>query len=136
MVTLSPANDESAFDVPARECYHKALRALREAAVPFVVGGAFAFRYHTGITRHTKDIDVFLRPRDLRRALTALEGVGFYTEITYQSWLAKGYLGEHFVDVIFNLGNGIRPVDDDWFQRAIDAELLGEPVRISPPAER
>jgi hypothetical protein len=111
------------------------MRVLNAADVPFVVGGAFAFSYYTGITRHTKDIDVFLRPRDLGRALHALDASGFCTETTYRTWLAKGYLGGHFIDIIFNLGNGMRPVDDDWFAYAIAATLFGEPVRISPPEE-
>ncbi len=127
--------DESVFDAPARACYQQALRALNEARVPFVVGGAFAFRHHTGITRHTKDLDVFVRPRDLEKTLRTLDAAGFRTEVTYRAWLAKGYLGDYFIDIIFNLGNGIRPVDDDWFDQATDAELFGQPVRISPTEE-
>jgi len=135
MAAVSQIDDESVFDTPARQCYHTALHVLRTAGAPFVVGGAFAFRYYTGITRHTKDLDLFIRPRDLERTLGALEGAGYRTEVTYRTWLAKGYLGDHFIDVIFNLGNGIRPVDDDWFAHALGAELFGEPVRISPPEE-
>jgi hypothetical protein len=135
MAVISRSNDESVIDAPARECYRKALRVLHEAGVPFVVGGAFAFLHYTGITRHTKDIDVFVRPRDLVATLNALDRAGYCTELTYRTWLAKGYLGDHFIDVIFNLGNGIRPVDDAWFSHAIAAELFGVPVQITPPEE-
>jgi hypothetical protein len=135
MAADKQANHESEFDQQSRECYCKALRALGQAGVPFVVGGAFAFRQHTGITRHTKDLDVFIRPRDLGRTLQGLSDAGLRTEVTYRSWLAKGYLGDYFLDVIFNLGNGIRAVDDDWFRYALEADLFGEPVQICPPEE-
>ena len=29
--------------------------------VPFLVGGAYAFAHYTGIVRHTKDLDLFVR---------------------------------------------------------------------------
>jgi hypothetical protein len=43
------------------------------------------------------------------------------------------YSDGHFVDLIFNLGNGIGPVDDPWFEAAEDAELFGVPVRVLGP---
>jgi hypothetical protein len=135
MITVRQAKDESVFEVPARDCYQKALRVLRTAGVPFVVGGAFAVRHYTGITRHTKDIDVFIRPSDLGRALHVVDAAGFCTEVTYRTWLAKGYLGGHFIDIIFNLGNAIRLVDNDWFTHALDATLFGQPVQFAPPEE-
>jgi hypothetical protein len=135
MVAASRVNNESLFDAPARACYSRALRTLRENAVPFVVGGAFALHFYTGITRHTKDLDIFTRPRDVAATLEVLRLAGFRTEWTYRTWLAKGYLNDHFIDLIFNLGNGVRPVDDEWFAHALTAELFGEPVFITPPEE-
>ena len=32
--------------------------------------------------------------------------------------------GQHFVDVIFGSGNGLAPVDDDWFTHAVDETVL------------
>ena len=40
--------------------YRQALLALQTAQVPFLVGGAYALAHYTGITRHTKDIDIFV----------------------------------------------------------------------------
>ena len=34
--------------------------------MPFLVGGAYAFARYTGIERHTKDFDVFVRAARLR----------------------------------------------------------------------
>jgi hypothetical protein len=111
------------------------LTVLLDAGVPFLVGGAYAFERYTGIARHTKDLDVFVRERDYRRALAALEADGCRGELTFPHWLAKAYCGDHFVDVIFGSGNGVAPVDDDWFAHAIDETVLGIPVKIVPAEE-
>ena len=120
---------------PAQAIYRRALLALSEAGVPFLLGGAYAFARYTGIVRHTKDLDLFLREADVPRARPLLEAAGFRTELTYSHWLAKAFHDDHFVDLIFNLGNGIGPVEDDWFDHAADGELLDMPVRILGPED-
>ncbi len=115
--------------------YRRAMTALREAGVPFLVGGAYAFGRYTGIVRHTKDFDVFVRPADLTPALAALAGAGFQTEVPFPHWLGKGYAGDDFVDVIFSSGNGIARVDELWFEHAVEGEVLGEPVLLCPAEE-
>jgi hypothetical protein len=122
-------------DPAAVACYHRAIRALKGAGVEFLIGGAYALARYTGIIRHTKDLDVFLRPRDRDAALTALAGAGFRTEIVYTHWLAKAYRGDYFLDLIHNSGNGIAPVDDGWFEHATEGEVVGEPIRLCPAEE-
>ena len=122
-------------DPAAWECYRGALQALKGASVEFLVGGAYSFGHYTGIERHTKDLDVFVRPPDRDRALKALAGAGFQTEVTYSHWLAKAFRGDFFIDVIYNCGNGTGPVDDDWFRHAPEAEVCGERVRLCPAEE-
>jgi hypothetical protein len=112
-----------------------ALRSLVQEQVPFLVAGAYAFFEYTGIFRDTKDLDVFLRRRDLDRALAALERAFFRTELLDPGWLAKGYRGEWFVDVIFSSGNGLAVVDDAWFENARAGEIMGTPVLLAPPEE-
>jgi hypothetical protein len=122
-------------DPAASECYRRAIRALRDAGVEFLVGGAYAFARYSGIARHTKDFDIFLRHRDRDRALAALSAAGFQTEVTYPHWLGKAFSGEYFIDLITNSGNGIGPLDDGWFEHAPPIEILGELVRLCPPEE-
>jgi hypothetical protein len=123
----------------AREFYASALNALIEAKVPFMVGGAYAMAPLTGIVRHTKDLDIFLKPSDLAQALLALESAGYRTETTFPHWLAKAFdgEGEHalFVDLIYRSGNGVAEVDEDWFEHAIAQEILGVPVKLIPAEE-
>jgi hypothetical protein len=112
-----------------------ALRALNARHVPYVVAGAYAFFEYTGVYRDTKDLDVFLRRRDLDAALAALESAGFRTELLDPVWIAKGYRGEWFVDLIFSSGNGVAVVDDTWLARARPGVVMGVPARLAPAEE-
>ena len=98
--------------------YVNALAVLAEAKVPYLLGGAYALAHYTGIARHTKDLDLFVRPADAPRALNVLAHAGYRTEMTFPHWLGKAFSGDDFVDVIFCSGNGLCAVDDDWFAHA------------------
>ena len=111
--------------------YRRALRTLIDARVPFLVGGAFAHACFTGIRRATKDLDLFIRRGDFDRVAALMRGEGWRAELAYPHWLAKVYAGEDFIDLIFNSGNGIAPVTDDWFRDNAQAEVLGVPVRLA-----
>lgn len=105
--------------------YLDALAALTSENVPYLLGGAYAFAHYTGVVRHTKDLDVFVRPADAPRALEALKHAGYRTEITFSHWLGKAFCGDDFVDVIFSSGNGLCTVDDEWFAHAVGLEPGG-----------
>ncbi len=124
--------DRCAGELDARA---DALGALIAAEIPFVVAGAYAMFEYTGIFRDTKDLDVFLRRRDLEAAFAALEGAGFRTAIEDPVWIGKAYRGEWFVDLIFSSGNGVSVVDDGWFAHAIRGEVMGTPVLLAPVEE-
>jgi hypothetical protein len=111
------------------------MRALDEAAVEFLIGGAYALHRYADVERHTKDLDVFVRPGDIRAALGALAAAGLRTELTFPHWLGKAHRGDDFVDVIFSAGNGEAPVDDEWFANATADEVLGVPARLAPVEE-
>jgi hypothetical protein len=123
------------LDQGTRDFYVRTLSVLNDAGVPYLIGGAYAMGTLAGIERHTKDIDAFVRRRDRDHVLRVLEAAGYRTEVTFPHWLAKAWIVERFVDVIYSSGNGAAPVDDEWFEHAVDAELLGIPVRLCPPEE-
>ncbi len=117
--------------------YGPALRTLHEAGVPFVLGGTFALAYLTGICRATADLDLFIRRTDFDRIAQLLhERQGWRCMLTHPHWLAKVHGsdqdgdGAAFIDLIFNSGNGLAPVDEDWFRGNGQAQLLGVPVRV------
>ncbi len=115
--------------------YRWAIQILHGARIPFLVGGAYALAQYTGIVRHTKDFDIFLRRADALRALDTFAAAGYRTELTYPHWLGKVFFGQDFVDVIFSSGNGVAQVDDVWFAQAARARFLGEDVLLVPPEE-
>jgi hypothetical protein len=117
------------------ELYRTTLEMLNRSGVPYLVGGTYAFQYYAGISRTTKDFDIFVRSRDVRRVLEVLQRAGFKTEVTFTHWLAKAHHAEKFIDVIHSSGNGVAEVDDEWFAHAVDEEVLGIPVKLCPPEE-
>ncbi|MEJ6022467.1 nucleotidyltransferase [Ramlibacter sp. PS4R-6] len=127
---LAPSLEDEVAPATA-DFYRSALQALTDAKVPFLVGGAFAHACFTGIRRNTKDLDLFIRRSDFERAALLMRKRGWPTEMTYPHWLAKVYCGEDFIDLIFNSGNGVTPVDDRWFRHNAQANVLGVPVKLA-----
>jgi len=115
--------------------YRAAMQALRREEIPFLVGGAYALHRYAGIQRYTKDFDVFVRPADCFRALRAFAAQGWRAELTFPHWLGKAYYDGDFVDVIFSSGNGMVPVDEEWFTHAVPATVLDEEVLLVPAEE-
>jgi hypothetical protein len=115
--------------------YRRALQTLTDSSIPFLIGGAFALDYYTGVCRDTKDIDVFIHPRDFDRVWDLFNSVGFETEIRFPHWIGKAYSGEHFVDIIFSSGNGVCAVDELWFKYAQPGMVFGLAVQLCPPEE-
>jgi len=122
------AQDTNAF-------YRRTLHVLSDARVAFLVGGSHAFLHYTGIVRNTKDFDLFLRRADLDTALAALNEAGYRAEVAFPHWLGKAHYGEDFVDLVFSSGSGVAVVDDAWFENAVEADVLGMPVKLIPAEE-
>src|SRR6476620_12337370 len=122
--SLSPEERKSLthgdFWIPEeeREVYRRALQAMNDAAVPYVVAGAYAIHEHTGIYRQTKDLDIFVEPTAVVPAARALHDAGFVMRLEDAHWLAKGFVGDKFVDLIYGMGNGNAFIDDGWVQHS------------------
>lgn len=115
--------------------YRHALKVMRDAGVQALVGGAYAFARYTGIERHTKDFDVFIRRGDFDRAAAAFREAGYDAELSFPHWLGKAFHGDDFVDLIFSAGNGVAMVDDSWFEHAVPEQVFGVDVNLIPAEE-
>jgi Nucleotidyl transferase of unknown function (DUF2204) len=115
--------------------HRRSVVALQEANIPFLIGGAYVVEVYAGVSRQTKDFDLYLRPRHVDLALTALRRAGYKTEKTFPHWLAKAGRGRDSVDLIFRAGNGLCEVDDSWFERAHCSDFLGLQVKLCAPEE-
>jgi hypothetical protein len=118
-----------------REIYKRALEAINSAGLPYVVAGAYAIYEHTGIYRKTKDLDLFFEPSSVVAAARALRDVGFTTRLEDDHWLAKATAGDHFIDLIYGMGNGIALIDAGWVDHSRPGILAACPVRIAPAEE-
>jgi hypothetical protein len=120
-----------------REIVAEALRALNRSGVRYVVSGAAAFGYHTGVWRDTKDFDVFLCRAELTGALLALATHDFVVETVSAHWLAHAFKGQRFeesfyLDLIFGFGGWRAQIDANWWDRGHPTEILGQPVKVAP----
>lgn len=119
----------------ASEFYREALSILEQKKIDFLIGGAYALRFHTGITRDTKDLDIFCKPGDYPKILKELSHEGYQIEVTDARWIAKAFKEDFFIDFIFSTVNNLCTVDDSWFEFAVEGEFVGKNVKFVAPEE-
>jgi Nucleotidyl transferase of unknown function (DUF2204) len=115
--------------------HRRSVVALQDAGIPFLIGGAYVVEVYTGLSRRTKDVDLYLRPQHVDFALAALKRAGYKTGKRFPHWLAKAERGRDCIDLIFRAGNGLCEVDDSWFGRAHSSKFLGLQVKLCAPEE-
>ncbi|WEX77511.1 nucleotidyltransferase family protein [Sinorhizobium numidicum] len=113
----------------------EAIAELVRSKIPFLIAGTFAVSAYTGISRPTKDLDVFCKAGDCARILQHFKSLGYAVEIEDDRWLGKVFKGRFFFDVIFASPNGTMLVTDAWFTHAVPVELNACPVSIVSPTE-
>ncbi|WP_461489857.1 nucleotidyltransferase [Pontibacter sp. HJ8] len=119
----------------AHTFYKEALALLVKSGAKFLVGGGFALDMYTGIKRATKDLDVFCKAGECPRILKTFAESGYDTQMTDARWLGKAKKGENLVDLIFNNPGSMCPVDDRWFEHAVEGELYGVKLKFMPAEE-
>jgi len=113
--------------------YSNVLRDLLESDLPFMIGGGFAVNLYTHARCPTKDLDIFTTAAEFPRLLAHLQRNNRVS--ADESWLGKVHRGRDFVDVIFGSSNGAVPVQEEWFQYAAQAQVLGHCVPVINPTE-
>ena len=78
----------------------KTVAALREADVPFLLGGSLAI-WARGGPESQHDLDFVIKPEDADRSLSVLSEAGMRVEKPPEEWLHKAWDGEVLVDLIF-----------------------------------
>ena len=120
------ASDEQPF-AEIEHALKRAAAALREADVPFLLGGSLASWARGGPeTRH--DLDLMIKPEDVERALEALSEAGMRPERPPEEWLVKAWDGETLIDLIY-CPKGL-PMDDDVIARGEVLSVLGMEIRV------
>jgi hypothetical protein len=106
----------------------KAAGALRDAEVPFALGGGLAV-WARGGAKTEHDVDFFVKPEDAERAQQALAAAGLEAEDPPEGWLLKAWDGDVLVDLIFEPRGG--PVDDEWFERADELDVYAVTMLVA-----
>jgi hypothetical protein len=130
MTTLREQDNKEALDF-----YREALQLLQESGAQYMLGGAFAIFHHTGIFRNTKDLDVFCPASEYPKILKYFASKGYRTELTDIRWLAKIFKDDYYIDILFDTPNSACRVDEEWLQRAHQADFMGFNIKILAPEE-
>jgi hypothetical protein len=109
------------------ETLKKAAAALREAEVPFLLGGGLA-AWARGGPESNHDLDLMVRPGTARAAVEALAESGFRIDNPPEEWLYKAWDGDVLLDVIYEPSGG--PVDDAMFERAEELDVSAVTMRV------
>jgi predicted nucleotidyltransferase len=121
--------DEEVFVSVVRD----ATAALEKAGIDHGLMGALASALF-GRPRWTLDIDIFIRPQDVRRAVESLEAAGFESKPSQHNWLAKCVRDRVLVDLIFTAKGGIY-LDEQMLSRIRPVEHRGVTLRVVAPED-
>jgi hypothetical protein len=117
------------------QVYARWLDLMNQAGIAYVVGGAFAVFAYTGIQRITKDLDIFIKPEDLKIVLDTMVKQGFAVEITDPHWLAKIRHNHLFMDCLFGISNHRTPVNETFLKARQAVRFMGVKANLITPEE-
>jgi predicted nucleotidyltransferase len=101
--------------------------ALRDACIPFLLGGSLASWARGGPeTRH--DLDLVIRPQDVDAATEALRAAGMEIEDPPEEWLVKAWDGDVLIDLIHH-PSGLE-VTDEVIDRGDELAVLSMDMRV------
>jgi Uncharacterised nucleotidyltransferase len=106
---------------PLADALRIAVASLRDADVPFVLGGSLA-AWARGGPEPQHDLDLMLKPADAEAALKVLEDAGMRGERPPEEWLYKAWHGDVMIDLIFH-PSGLE-MTDEVFERADTIAVL------------
>jgi predicted nucleotidyltransferase len=118
--------DETPFD-ELLETLKKVAGWLRNADIPFLLGGGLAIWAHGG-PESGHDLDLMLKQPDAERAVGVLGEAGLKTERPPEGWLYKAFDGDVLVDLIFEPSG--QPIEDEVFARAEELNVHAVPMEV------
>jgi hypothetical protein len=104
----------------------KVASVLKQAEIPFALGGSFAVYAHGGHSSD-HDVDFLIREQDKERALAELDAVGFTAEQPPEDWLVKVFDEGRMVDLIY------RPVESPVTDATLEDTVMRPVEAIHMP---
>jgi hypothetical protein len=102
--------------------------ALRDAEIPFMLGGGLAV-WARGGARTEHDVDFLVKPEDAERAQEALVAAGMRPERPPEGWLLKAWDGDVLVDLVFQPIDG--PIEQEAIDRADELNVMAMNMRVA-----
>jgi hypothetical protein len=127
--------------IPDDEWVHDkaAIDAALDRDILFALGGGLAFSEYAERMRNTKDLDLFILPKDRGAVIEALTETGFsdyFDEKPYdRSWIYRAVREHVIVDIIWTMPNHRMVVDEDWLTRGWDIDIRGVCMKLLPAEE-
>lgn len=103
MDTQLPVRDVS--EETYRQVLADCVQVMARSGIPHAFMGGLASTIY-GRVRSTHDLDLFVRPDDAERTLSALAGAGYQTEKSNPDWIYKATKRGLLVDVIYTGSDG------------------------------
>src|ERR687894_92556 len=128
-VPVMDAKAEPTLKYPESEAFYaEALKELNQLGLPYLLAGTYALSAYTGITRTTKDLDIFCKAGDYPRVLSHFKNLGYAIEIEDERW-------EVLLMHLLNF-RWIYPTERDNVPRWVMDELLdrlAKQLELPPP---
>jgi predicted nucleotidyltransferase len=110
-----------------QESLKRAAAALRDADVPFALGGSLA-AWARGGPESCNDLDLMVKEEDAERALETLAEAGMRPERPPEEWLLKAWDGAVLIDLIHSAA-GV-PITDEVLGRADEMSVVSLTMRV------
>lgn len=111
------------------DCLKRVAAALRDADVPYALGGGLS-AWARGGPPSENDVDILIREQDSERARQALTEIGLRTEIPPEGWLVKAWDEEILVDLIFRPSGLV--IDDEFLARCDELSVQAVWMKVMP----
>lgn len=108
-------------------CLKRVAATLRDADVPFALGGGLA-AWALGGPPTEKDIDLLIRSQDVDRTQDALTAAGFRMEVPPEGWLIKAFDGDILIDLMHRPSGFV--VDDELLARCEPMSVDAVDMRV------
>ena len=111
------------------DCLKRVAAALRDAEIPFALGGGLS-AWARGGPPSENDVDLLIREQDCERAHQTLEALGLRTEVPPEGWLVKAFDDDILVDLIHQPSGLV--IDDEFLARCDELSVQAVWMRVMP----
>ena len=111
------------------DCLKRVAAALRDAEVPYALGGGLS-AWARGGPPSENDVDILIREEDWEDAHRALEALGLRTEVPPEGWLVKAFEDDILIDLIYRPSGLV--IDDEFLARCDELSVQAVWMRVMP----